>query len=154
AALDAFMIDTNVWNADPKAITSLPSENLETVKSLSNDKLDSIVTYTAAEQKSDVSNFHLKLIRMANDDFDRAVTFDNGTKLITRETIEKVIDKKQTKITKIQVWNLKPEKPSFLGFKINNLYEFFMVFVFMAGASSVILFFLSKKLLKMMHGIR
>jgi proton-dependent oligopeptide transporter, POT family len=154
AALDSFMIDTAVWSADPKAITSLPSVNIETVKSISNDQLDSIVTYTATEQKSDVSNFHLKLIKMSNDDFDRAVLFDNGTKLITREINEKVVNKVSTKITKIQVWNLKPEKPSFLGFKINNLYEFFLVFVFMAGASSVILFFLSKKLLKMMHGIR
>ncbi|MDP2176098.1 MAG: peptide MFS transporter [Bacteroidota bacterium] len=154
AALDSFMIDTAVWNADPKAISSLPMVELETVKSISNDKLDSIVSYSATQQKSDISNFHLKLIKMSNDDFDRAVLFDNGTKLITREILEKVVDKKLTKLTKIQVWNLKPEKPSFLGFKINNLYEFFLVFVFMAGASSVILFFLSKKLLKMMHGIR
>jgi proton-dependent oligopeptide transporter, POT family len=154
AALDSFMIDTAVWNADPKAISSLPMVELKTVKSISNDKLDSIVAYSATEQKSDISNFHLKLIKMSNDDFDRAVLFDNGTKLITREILEKVVDKKPTKITKIQVWNLKPEKPSFLGFKINNLYEFFLVFVFMAGASSVVLFFLSKKLLKMMHGIR
>lgn len=43
---------------------------------------------------------------------------------------------------------------SFLGFKIENLYDFFMLFVFMAGISSVILFFLSKKLLSMMHGVK
>lgn len=43
---------------------------------------------------------------------------------------------------------------SFLGIQITDLYDFFMVFVVMAGAASVILFFLSKKLLKMMHGIR
>jgi proton-dependent oligopeptide transporter, POT family len=43
---------------------------------------------------------------------------------------------------------------SFLGFKIANLYDFFMLFVFMAGLSSLILFFLSRKLLQMMHGVR
>lgn len=43
---------------------------------------------------------------------------------------------------------------SFLGFKIENLYDFFMLFVFMAGLSSVILFILSKKLLGMMHGVK
>lgn len=43
---------------------------------------------------------------------------------------------------------------SFLGYKISNLYDFFMLFVFMAGAASVILFFLSRRLLKMMQGIR
>lgn len=41
-----------------------------------------------------------------------------------------------------------------LGMQISNLYDFFMVFVVMAGIASVILFFLSSKLLKMMHGIR
>ena len=43
---------------------------------------------------------------------------------------------------------------SFLGFKISTLYDFFMVFVVMAGASSLVLFLLSKKLLDWMHGVR
>ncbi len=43
---------------------------------------------------------------------------------------------------------------SFVGFKITTLYDFFMVFVFMAGIASIILFFLSRKLMKMMHGVR
>jgi len=43
---------------------------------------------------------------------------------------------------------------NFLGFKIANLYDFFMLFVFMAGASSIVLFFLSKQLIKMMNGVR
>lgn len=42
---------------------------------------------------------------------------------------------------------------NFIGFKIANLYDFFMLFVFMAGISSIILFFLSRKLVKMMNGI-
>ena len=41
-----------------------------------------------------------------------------------------------------------------LGFEISTMYDFFMIFVFMAGGASIILFFLSKLLLKMMHGIR
>ncbi len=41
-----------------------------------------------------------------------------------------------------------------LGFEIATLYDFFMIFVFMAGIAAVILFFLSKKLLTMMHGVR
>jgi POT family proton-dependent oligopeptide transporter len=44
--------------------------------------------------------------------------------------------------------------PTFLGVEITDLYDFFMIFVFMAGGASIILFFLSKLLLKMMHGIR
>ena len=39
----------------------------------------------------------------------------------------------------------------FLGFEVKSLYDFFMLFVVMAGIASVILFFLSKKLVDMMH---
>ncbi len=41
---------------------------------------------------------------------------------------------------------------NFLGCKMANLYDFFMLFVMMAGIAAIILFFLSRKLLKMMHG--
>jgi len=40
---------------------------------------------------------------------------------------------------------------SFLGYQMNSMYDFFMLFVFMAGAASIILFLLSKKLQQMMH---
>lgn len=151
--LSAYMIDTTVWSADPKANTALPLVTVKTVKTTAN-KLDSIVSIDSASATAEISNFHLKLIKMANGSFDRAVLFDNGSKLITHEITEKVVDKVLVKTTKVQVWNLKPEKPSFVGISINNLFDFFMVFVFMAGASSVILFFLSKRLLKMMHGVQ
>jgi POT family proton-dependent oligopeptide transporter len=152
--LSAYMIDSTVWSADPKGNTALPLITLKTVKSITNNKVDSIVSIDSAAATAKISNFHLKLIKMANDNFDRAVLFDNGNKLITREITEKVIDRVPIKTTKIQVWNLSPEKPSFVGISINNLFDFFMVFVFMAGASSVVLFFLSKRLLKMMHGVQ
>jgi len=40
---------------------------------------------------------------------------------------------------------------SFLGYQISNLYDFFMLFVGMAGVASLILFLLSSKLKKMMY---
>ncbi|MGZ3848376.1 MAG: peptide MFS transporter [Flavisolibacter sp.] len=40
---------------------------------------------------------------------------------------------------------------TFLGYTMNNMYDFFMLFVFMAGAASIILFLLSARLQKMMH---
>lgn len=43
---------------------------------------------------------------------------------------------------------------NFMGYQIANLYDFFMLFVFMCGASAIILFLLSKKLLSMMGGVR
>lgn len=50
-------------------------------------------------------------------------------------------------VEKLQVVKSK----SFLGFEIASLYDFFMLFVFMAGIASIILFFLSKKLVSMMN---
>jgi len=150
--LASFMIDSNVWSEDPKANSALTLAKLNTTKSSTGS--DSIVGFESTSNKAEVSNFHLKLIKMANGNFDRAILVDDGSKLITQEITEKVIDRVAMKSTKIQIWNLAPEKPTFLGVQIKNLYDFFMVFVFMAGASSVILFFLSKKLLKMMHGVQ
>lgn len=43
---------------------------------------------------------------------------------------------------------------SFLGYQMNNLYDFFILFVFMAGLAGIILLLLSKRLQKMMHGIK
>jgi len=40
---------------------------------------------------------------------------------------------------------------SFLGYKMHNLHEFFMLFVVMAGTASLVLFLLTKKLQTMMH---
>lgn len=43
---------------------------------------------------------------------------------------------------------------SFMGYEMSNMYDFFMLFVVMSGAAAIILFFLSKKLVKMMHGVK
>jgi POT family proton-dependent oligopeptide transporter len=42
---------------------------------------------------------------------------------------------------------------NFAGYQIANLYDFFMLFMFMSLAASIILFLLYKWLLKLMHGI-
>lgn len=50
-----------------------------------------------------------------------------------------------------------PEKgkvTSFVGYHMTNIFDFFVLFIVMSGVASIILFFLSKKLLKMMHGIK
>jgi POT family proton-dependent oligopeptide transporter len=44
--------------------------------------------------------------------------------------------------------------PVFLGITIDNLHTYFMIFVGFAGAAAIILFLLSAKLRKMMHGIK
>ena len=44
--------------------------------------------------------------------------------------------------------------PSFAGFEIHNLFEFFMVFVVLTGLAALLLFLLTPLLKKMMHGVR
>jgi proton-dependent oligopeptide transporter, POT family len=53
-----------------------------------------------------------------------------------------------------EVWNLYPASKSFMGFPIKDLYDFFMIFIVMSGIASLILFAISGKLQKMMHGVR
>jgi POT family proton-dependent oligopeptide transporter len=96
-------------------------------------------------------------ITLLPEDFEESVTEKGGTKVIPfdRLTFSKIDDKTlksqiQNNLEKQQMENPK----TFMGYQISNLYDFFMLFVFMAGAASVILFFLSKRLLKMMHGIK
>jgi POT family proton-dependent oligopeptide transporter len=43
--------------------------------------------------------------------------------------------------------------PTFAGFTIHNLFEFFMVFVILCGVASALLFALVPRLKKMMHGV-
>jgi POT family proton-dependent oligopeptide transporter len=45
-------------------------------------------------------------------------------------------------------------RPVFLGITIDNLHTYFMIFVGFAGTAAIILFVLSFKLRKMMHGIK
>ena len=110
----------------------------------------------AAPVMGNISVFHLKVIKSNNKYFDRAVLL-NDTTLITHDSVDVVTNidgvKKATKEERLQTWNLKPEKPTFFV-KIETLYDFFMLFVFMAGAASLVLFFLSGRLLKMMNGVR
>ncbi|HEX8577034.1 MAG TPA: peptide MFS transporter [Flavobacterium sp.] len=49
---------------------------------------------------------------------------------------------------------ISPTNPVFAGFEIASLFEFFMVFVILCGLAAIILFALTPKLKKMMHGVR
>lgn len=50
--------------------------------------------------------------------------------------------------------NIRASNPIFAGFEIHNLFEFFMVFVVLTGVAAVVLFALTPKLKKMMHGVK
>lgn len=96
-------------------------------------------------------------ITLLPENFEESVTEKDGTKVIPFDRL--TFSKIDNKILKSQIQNnlekQQMENPkTFMGYQISTLYDFFMLFVFMAGAASVILFFLSKMLLKMMHGIK
>jgi len=81
--------------------------------------------------------------------------FEKASKLGVN--LQDVLDKKITLsaeqaalLTKEQIGI---ENPIFAGFEIHNLYEFFMVFVILCGIAAAILFALTPRLKKMMHGI-
>ncbi len=72
--------------------------------------------------------------------------------------LQAVLDKKIVP-TAQQLAALAKEKidisyPTFAGFTIHNLYEFFMVFVVLSGAAALLLFAISGQLKKMMHGVK
>ena len=143
--------------ADPKGNQPLKLAVATAVKTAAGDA-DSLTALTIDSAKTvNVSNYYLKVIRSNNGKADRALMLNENT-LITHDSVDviKTIDGKKVsaKEERVQTWNLKPEKPSFMGMKIENLYDFFMLFVFMAGAASVLLFLISSKLLKMMNGVR
>ena len=172
-------LDSNVFKADPKSFIVIKTAKLSLTKSKmgGKDPKDSVVNVAfekekleqilqtenqtnatvqeiAIDKREAISVFHLKVIKSNNKYLDRAILIDNGQMLLTHDSIDVVENKVAKKVERMQVWNLHPKKPSFMGMQINTLYDFFMIFVFMAGAASVFLFFLSKKLLKLMNGVR
>jgi POT family proton-dependent oligopeptide transporter len=72
--------------------------------------------------------------------------------------LQAVLDKRitptQDQLALLAENKIRSYNPTFAGFTINNLYEFFMVFVILCGIASILLFLLTPKLKKMMHGVR
>jgi len=118
------------------------------------EKKDSLLSVSiSGKLKKGVSDYTMKLIVGSKPKFHFAKFTNEKGNLLYVMKYEKG-NKKDGDIKKLEVWNLKPIKPSFIGVQINNLYNFFMIFVFMAGTASVILFLISKRLLTMMNGIK
>jgi POT family proton-dependent oligopeptide transporter len=72
--------------------------------------------------------------------------------------LQAVLDKQVVptaeQLSLLEANNISAEYPVFAGFEIHNLYDFFMVFVVLCGIASIILYTLTPKLKKMMHGIK
>ncbi|UOU98625.1 peptide MFS transporter [Chryseobacterium daecheongense] len=72
--------------------------------------------------------------------------------------LQDVLDKKVTltadQVAAFEKAQLPTQNPTFAGFEIHNLFEFFMVFVILCGIAAVILALISPILKKMMHGVK
>ena len=77
---------------------------------------------------------------------------DNGIDL--KGILDKTITPTAQQVEFLVKNKISVDYPSFAGFTIHNLYEFFMVFVVLCGIASILLFAISPRLKKMMHGVR
>ncbi|MFN7118831.1 MAG: peptide MFS transporter [Saprospiraceae bacterium] len=77
---------------------------------------------------------------------------DNGVDL--RGILNGAVTPTQADLDKLNELSIRPNYPNLFGVEITNLYEFFMIFVVMAGLASLILFLIQGRLSKMMHGLR
>jgi proton-dependent oligopeptide transporter, POT family len=72
----------------------------------------------------------------------------------------KIFNVKDSVLTQQQLDVIVKEKlitanyPSFLGFSMKNLYDFFMLFVVLCGLAGLVLYALTPMMKKMMHGVR
>ncbi len=144
-------IDSAVWEQSAKEMYKLPVANIEFAGE--NDSKDTISSFTLTAEKKEVSVYHLKLMHITSKEISNAVVSADGNYLIGYKVTDRPTAEGRVKEKELEVWNLKPVKPSFLGMKIDNLFDFFMIFVYMAGAAAILLFAINKWLLKMMHGV-
>ncbi|MCW3462895.1 peptide MFS transporter [Chitinophaga nivalis] len=90
------------------------------------------------------------LLPPTSDKFDLASK--NGINL--QGILDGTITATAQQLDKLHELKLATHYPTFAGFTIHNLYEFFMVFVILPGAAAVLLFLSTSFLKKWMHGVR
>lgn len=75
------------------------------------------------------------------------------TSYTLRQTLDSVLTKDQFDIIKAQGL-VKPAYPQFMGVKLKDVYDFFMLFVILCGLAGLVLYALTPMMKKMMHGVR
>jgi POT family proton-dependent oligopeptide transporter len=68
--------------------------------------------------------------------------------------LDKTIQPTAAQLKLISDNNIPTTYPSFAGFTIHNLYEFFMVFVILSICAGILLYALTPLIKRMMHGVR
>jgi proton-dependent oligopeptide transporter, POT family len=166
-------ISKTIENVSPEALNTIKAATMDTASIWKKSAADTITVSKAAiaitqnDKKEDVINsiitsssqhpvsvYHLKLMRLLNSKLHQAVVSEDGRYIYTYKKDVQKTTKGEEVSEKVEVWDARPEKPRFMGMTINNLFDFFMIFVYLAGAAAIILFILSGRLTKMMGGVR
>lgn len=85
------------------------------------------------------------MVKRAKERKDTAFTLKN--------TLDSVLTKEQFETIKTKEL-VKPSYPQFMGFKLKDVYDFFMLFVVLCGLAGLVLYALTPMMKKMMHGVR
>ena len=89
-----------------------------------------------------------------------AATIDYDKAKLNNLDFEVIMKAKDTTLTPAQFETIQKQElikvqyPSFVGFQLKNLYDFFMLFVVLCGIAGLVLYALSPMMKKMMHGVR
>jgi proton-dependent oligopeptide transporter, POT family len=78
---------------------------------------------------------------------------NKDTTFTINKTLDEVLTQAQYDTIKSQGL-IKPAYPSFMGFKLKDVYDFFMLFVVLCGIAGLVLYALTPMMKKMMHGVR
>ena len=68
--------------------------------------------------------------------------------------LNKTVTTTPAQLKLLETCQISTVNPTFAGFEIHNLYEFFMVFVVLTGIAALVLLALTPRLKKMMHGVK
>lgn len=77
----------------------------------------------------------------------------NDSTLTLKNTVDSVLTKEQVETIRTKQI-IKPAYPEFMGFKLKDVYDFFMLFVVLCGLAGLVLYALTPMMKKMMHGVR
>ena len=89
-----------------------------------------------------------------------ATTIDYEKALKNNLDFVKILKTPDSVLTTVQLETIEKEKlvkvgyPTFFGFKLKDLYDFFMLFVILCGLAGLLLYALTPMMKKMMHGVR
>ena len=147
----------------PDKYIAMTKENVDLKAILEGQKEASGRDLFILGQQKISSAIDVKKAKENNIDLDKA--FDQSNAMIkaaaknkdTTYTISKTLDSVLTPAQSetIKAHGLiKPAYPDFMGFKLKDVYDFFMLFVVLCGLAGLVLYALTPMMKKMMHGVR